>query len=258
MANTALVTGASSGIGAELARYHASLGGDLIIVARRKDPLETLKSELEKQYSITVTVIAHDLSSAENAKALYDKVTAAGHSVDILINNAGFGGHGRMIDRNLNDDIAMIDLNISALVSLSHLFGHDMAKRGYGRMLQVGSTAGFMPGPNQAVYFATKAFVNSFSQAINQEFVGTGVTSSVLCPGYVETEFAKVADLDGTGLVKGGGKSAQSCAKIGYDGMMRGKLVIFNETALAFMLNWITPFLPRRMVAKMVQSMQQK
>jgi short-subunit dehydrogenase len=133
-----------------------------------------------------------------------------------------------------------------------------MVANGGGKILNVGSTAGMMPGPMQATYFATKAFVNSFSQAIDHEMRASGVTCSVLTPGYVETEFAAVADLDGTDLVKGGGKTAASCAKIGYDGMMKGKLVIFNELMLNITLGWIIPLLPRRMVLMIIARAQKK
>ena len=258
MSNIALITGASSGLGAEFARYHAEKGGDVILVARRKPALDELKKELESKHKIKATVIAMDLGSAEAAKKLHKAVKSKKLNVDILINNAGFGGHGNFIERDLDADLSMINLNVDALVTLSHLFGKDMVAQGSGKMLHVGSTVGFMPGPKQATYFATKAFVNSFSQALDQEFQGTGVTSSVLVPGYVETQFAQAASLEGTDLVSGGGKSASSCARIGYDGMMRGKLVIFNELGLSIMLGWLMPFMPRRMALRMVEKMQTK
>ena len=258
MSNTALITGASSGIGAEFARYHAAKGGDVILTARRADPLNTLKSELEGAHAIKAHVFATDLGAEGGAQALYDQVKAAGLRVDILINNAGFGGHGRHIDRDLADEQRMIDLNIKALVTLTHRFGADMAAQGGGKILNVGSTAGFMPGPLQAVYFATKAFVDSFSQAVDHELRDAGVTVSVLAPGYVETEFAAAANLEGTDLIKGGGKSPASAAKHGYDAMMAGKLVSVNETALSFLTNWVIPLLPRRQVLKMVAKMQAK
>lgn len=256
MTNLALITGASSGIGKELARYHASLGGDLIITARREAALNALKTELEKEYAIRVDVIAMDLSGSDAAKQLHSKVTHAGHSIDILINNAGFGGHGTVLDRDVDADLSMIDLNVSALVTLTHLFGADMAAKGGGKILNVGSIAGFMPGPNQAAYFASKAFVNSFSQAVDQELRSKGVTSTVLAPGYVETEFAKSANLDATPMVQRGGRSAASVAKHGYDAMMRGELMTINERGLSFLFNWLVPFMPRRRQLKMVQQMQ--
>lgn len=258
MSNTALITGASSGIGKEFARYHASKGGDVIVVARREEALSELKAELEAAHKITAHVHALDLGAAGAAEKLYESVTGAGQQVDILINNAGFGGHGAHIERDLADEMAMIDLNVKALVTLSHQFGKDMAARGGGKILNVGSTAGFMPGPLQAVYFATKAFVNSYSQALDQELKDKGVTCSVLAPGYVRTEFAQAANLEGTGLVKQKGASARDVARFGYDAMMRGRLVSINEAQLSFMLNWLVPLLPRRMVLGMVNKMQSK
>lgn len=258
MSNTALITGASSGIGTEFARYHATKGGDLVIVARRKAPLEALKAELEAAHNVSVTVIAMDVGSAPQAQALYDALKAQGLEIDVLINNAGFGGQGAFLARDLAKDQEMIDLNVSALVTLSHLFGADMKTRGGGKMLQVSSTASFIPGPYQAVYFATKAFVTSFSQAIDQEMRGDGITSTALCPGLVNTEFVASANLEGTGLANQKGASAASVAKCGYDAMMAGKLIAINDRGLSFMLNWLTPLLPRRMVLKMTAGMQQK
>ena len=258
MPNTALITGASSGIGAEFARYHAKNGGDLVVVARRQEPLEALKNDLESAHGVSVTVITRDVGSPDQAKALFDAVKTMGIDVDILINNAGFGGHGNFLDRDLEKDLAMIDLNVSSLVTLSHLFGNDMKARSGGKMLQVSSTASFLPGPQQAIYFATKSFVTSFSQAIDQEMRPHGITSTALCPGYVPTEFASVADLEGTELTKQKGATPASVAKFGYDAMMNGKLVVINERQLGFMLNWVIPFAPRRLVLNMVAKMQAK
>lgn len=258
MSNTALITGASSGIGKEFARYHAARGGDLILTARRAPELAALKEELEAKHSITAHVFALDLGAAGSAEALYKAVTGAGLQVDILINNAGFGGHGLHVERDLALEQAMIDLNVRALVTLTHEFGRDMAARGGGRILNVGSTAGLMPGPLQAVYFATKAFVLSFSQAVDEELRYKGVTCTVLAPGYVRTEFADVAGLGGTDLVKQAGASAQSTAKHGYDAMMKGRLVTVNERRLGFLVNWAVPLLPRRQALKMVARMQAK
>ena len=257
MPNTALITGASAGIGAELARYHAAEMGDLILVARREASLNALKAELEGAHGITVHVIAQDLGTADGADRVVKTVGALGAPVDVLINNAGFGGHGIHTERELAEEQEMIDLNVKALVTLTHAFGGQMAERGAGRILQVASTAGMMPGPLQAVYFATKAFVVSYSQAIDHELRGKGVTCTALCPGYVETEFADRADLGGTDLVKSG-RSAASVAKHGYDAMMAGKLVTVNERQLGFLVNWIIPLMPRRMAMKMIEKMQTK
>ncbi len=258
MPNTALITGASSGIGMEFARYHAAQGGDVILTARRKDALEALASEVQTAHNVTAHVFALDLGAEGGAQALYDQVKAAGLGIDILINNAGFGGQGRFLERDLDKDLAMIDLNVKALVTLTHLFGTDMVANGGGKILNVASTAGFMPGPLQATYFATKAFVKSFSQAIDQENRERGLTCTALCPGYVKTEFADVSGLTGTDLVSSGGATPDTVARHGYDAMMRGDLVTVNEAKLSLAVNWIIPLMPRRMVLKMVQRMQTK
>jgi uncharacterized protein len=257
MSNTALITGASSGIGRELARYHATKGGDLVITARRGSELDALKVELEAKHNITVTCIPLDLGTAGGAEALYAAVKDTGLRIDILINNAGFGGHGLFIERDLAADLAMIDLNIKALVILTHLVASDMVAQGSGKILHVGSTAGMIPGPLQATYFATKAFVNSFSQALDEELRAKGVTSTVLAPGGVATEFFDTAGLGGTDLGNNSASPA-SVAKIGYDAMIAGKLHVINERGISIMLNWLIPFMPRRMVLKMVRKMQTK
>ena len=256
MPNTALITGASAGIGMELARYHAAKKGDLILVARREDALNTLRTELQNAHGVKVHVVAQDLGAQGGAEAMVSAVDGLGVDVDILINNAGFGGHGVHTERDLADEQAMIDLNVKALVTLTHHFAGKMAARGKGRILQVGSSAGFMPGPLQAVYFATKAFVNSYSQAVDHELRDKGVTCTVLAPGYVETEFAARADLDGTQLTKSGA-TPEDVAKVGYDAMMDGKLVVSNEAQIS-VLGKIVSLLPRRTALKMVERMQRK
>lgn len=258
MSKVALVTGASSGIGTEFARYHAEKGGDLILTARREEALNDLKAELEKDHGISAHVFACDLGKEGAAQDLCERIEKAGLQVDILINNAGFGGQGKHIERSLDEELDMIDLNVKAVVALTHRLAKGMVERGQGRILNVGSTAGFMPGPNQAIYFATKAFVKSFSEALAQELKGTGVTVTLLAPGYVETEFAERSGLTGTKLVSGGGASARSVAKHGYDAMRRGALVTVNEKMLDLAVNWVIPLLPRRTVLKMVERMQAK
>ena len=256
----ALVTGASSGIGKELARYHAKQGGDLIISARRTSALEELKTELEKAHEgIKVHIVTADLSQMDGAQKLYDEITSnLKLKVDYLVNNAGLGGHGTILERDVKDDINMIIVNIVSLVTLTHLFAKDMAAAGGGKILNLGSTAGFMPGPSQAVYFATKAFVQSFSQAVDQELKAKGVTSTVLCPGLVTTEFVATAGLEGTDLANQKGDTPENVAKIGYDAMMAEKLVIVNEYGLSFFLQWVTPLMPRRLILKMGDQMQTK
>ena len=257
MANTALVTGASSGIGAELARLHASKGGDLVLVARREDALKKLKSELENAHSIKATVIVVDLAQPDSAEKIFSATEAAGIQVDILINNAGFGGHGKFYERDLAKDQAMIQVNVVSLVNLTHLYLQGMVSRNSGKILHVASTAGFLPGPLQAVYYATKAFVVSFSQAIAQELSDTNVTSTVLCPGAVATGFVAAGDLDSVAAWDNAA-SPKSVAKCGYEAMMKGELVKINEPSLNFLLNWVVPFLPRKTVLKMSQQTMEK
>ena len=258
MPNLALITGASAGIGKEFARLHAARGGDLAITARREEELAALKDELEQGHGVRVHVFAHDLSGHAEAKALYEKVTSAGLTPDILINNAGFGGGGKHLARDLATEMGMIDLNVKALVTLTWLVAKDMVTRGSGKVLNVGSTAGFVPGPGQAVYFATKAFVNSYSQALAQELRDTGVTVTALAPGYVETEFADRADLRDTQMVKQGGASPLSVAQHGYDAMMKGELITINERKLSILLKRIVPFVPRRTLLRLVAKGQKK
>ena len=257
MGNTALVTGASGGIGAEFARIHAATGGDLVLVARREGPLGSLKTELESAHGINVTVIAMDLAQPDSAARVFSETERRSIQVDVLINNAGFGGHGKFHQRDLARDQAMMQVNMVTLTNLTHMYLRGMVQRGQGRILHVGSTAGFMPGPLQAVYYATKAYVLSFSQAIAQELSNTHVTSTVLCPGAVATGFVQAGNLEGIDMWEKAA-SPQSVAQCGYDAMMQGKLVAINEASLSFMVNWVVPFMPRRSVLKISQKMMEK
>ena len=257
MGNTALVTGASSGIGVELAKYHASKGGNVVLVARSEDKLNKLKSELESTHGITATVMVADLAEPDAAAKIFAATEDAGLQIDVLINNAGFGGHGKFHERDLAKDQAMMQVNMVTLVNLTHLYLQGMVSKNSGKILHVASTAAFMPGPLQAVYYATKAFVVSFSQAITQELEGTGVTSTALCPGAVATGFVKAGDLDGIEIWD---KAAtpESVARCGYDAMMKGDLIKINEIGLNFMLNWVVPLLPRKTVLKISQKAMEK
>lgn len=257
MGNTALITGTSSGIGKELARYHGARGGDLVLVARNENKLNELKAELEENYGISVMVIAADLAQPESAEQIFAATQQAGLQIDILINNAGFGGHGKFHERELARDQAMIQVNVTSLVTLTHLYLEGMVQRNSGKILHVASTAAFLPGPLQAVYYATKSFVLSFSQAIAQELKGTGITSTALCPGAVSTGFVTAGDLDGV-KVFDKAVSAESVAECGYEAMLRGDLVKINEQGLHFMLNWVVPFLPRKAVLRISQKTMEK
>lgn len=257
MKNTVLITGASSGLGKEFATIHASQGGDVIIVARRKEKLKALKKEIENTYGTKVMVIAKDLTSPSAPKEIYNEVKAAGVQVDYLINNAGFGGHGKFHERAWEQDLSMINLNVIALTALTRLFLPDFVKRNSGRILNVSSTASFMPGPLQAVYFATKAYVTFFSNAIAEELYDTNITVTNLMPGATETEFAQTSGMDKTDLFKNT-VSAHSVAKNGYDGMLKGKLDVVSGLTFGqkIMMKSI-PFTPKKMLLKQIRKMQE-
>ncbi|PWD98205.1 SDR family NAD(P)-dependent oxidoreductase [Marinilabilia rubra] len=256
MEKVALITGASSGIGKELAKIHAQKGRDLVVVARRKDKLEELKIELESEYSIQVHVIDKDLIQPDAPPAIYDEVKQAGIEVEYLINNAGFGGIGKFHERDWADDSAMIHLNVMALTHLTRLFLPDFVKRNSGRVLNVSSTAGMMPGPLQAVYFATKAYVTSFSNAVSEELSGTKVTVTALLPGATETEFGRISGMDKTDMFKNTA-DARRVAEDGYHGMEKGKLNVISGLPFAMKASMgLMPFLPKKLLLKMVHKMQ--
>ncbi|WP_321914577.1 MULTISPECIES: SDR family oxidoreductase [unclassified Paraburkholderia] len=255
--NTALITGASSGIGQELARIHAKNQGDLVLVARSRDKLDAFKRELEVQHGIAATVIAEDLSKPGAAQRIFEQTQALGITIDVLINNAGFGGHGLFHEQNLIAAQAMMQVNMVALTELTHLYLKGMVQRNRGRILNVSSTASFMPGPLQAVYYATKAYVTSFTQAIAEEVAVSGITATALCPGAVATGFVAAGNLEGVDIWKQA-KSAQSVAQCGYAAMQRGELVAFNEGKLKFLLNWVVPLLPRKTMLKMSRQAMEK
>lgn len=218
----ALITGASAGLGAEFAKLFADDGHDLILVARRKDKLEEIARALKGIHrGCQVHVVEQDLGKPGAGAELFARVAALG-AVDFLVNNAGFGNSGAFGTVPLTKELELIDLNIRTLVELTHLFVVPMKKRGSGRILQVGSTAGFQPGPFMANYYASKAYVNSFTEALQEELRGTGVTCTVLAPGATRTEFAGTAGLEQSRLFKAGAASAPDVARAGYRGMMHG------------------------------------
>ncbi len=255
--DTALITGASGGIGLELARIHASKGGNLVLVARSGDKLDALKTELETQFGVSAVVIIQDLATPHAALNIFEKTEALGLEIDVLINNAGFGGHGLFHEQTLANTQAMMQVNIAALTELSHYYLTGMVQRQRGRILNVSSTASFMPGPLQAVYYATKAYVTSFTQAIAEEVAAHKVTATALCPGAVATGFVEAGNLEGVGIWKHA-RSAASAAQCGYKAMEKGELVAFNEAKLRFLVNWLVPLLPRRVVLGLSRQAMEK
>lgn len=256
MKKIALITGASSGIGAEFAKIHATAGDNLILIARRKDKLLAIKQALEASNGISVYVIEKDLTDANAASDIYNEITAAGIEVDYLINNAGFGGLGKFHERDWETDHNMIQLNIVALTALTRVFLPDFVNRNSGKVLNVSSTAALMPGPMQAVYFATKAFVTSFSNAIAEELSNTNVTVTVLMPGATESEFGATSGMDKTSLFKNLA-SANEIAQAGYDGMMKGKLDVIAGLSFSQKIMMASlPLTPKKLILKQIRNMQ--
>ncbi len=255
----ALITGASSGLGYEFAKLFAADGHAVVLVARRRERLETLARELESAHSIKTQVIDMDLAQADAGRILFERIKTLGLEIDFLVNNAAFGSGGKFAELPLNRELEIMDLNMKTVVQTTHLFLAPMLQRGFGRILNVGSLAGFQPGPYMNTYSASKAFVNSFSEALNEELKGTGVTCTVLAPGLIATEFQKAADLHGTAFEKQRQTRSASpafVASVGYRAMMRGQALTISG-----FLNWLGPqasrFAPRALARKIAGRINQ-
>jgi uncharacterized protein len=223
---TALVTGASSGIGAAIAGVLAERKMDLVITARRADRLEALRDELIQAHGVAVDIIPHDLCAPDGADVLYEKVKGLDREIGVLVNNAGFGVYGSSWDQDLDRVNQMLVLNMSALTTLTHRYCAEMVTRGHGRILQVSSIAAYQPTPLYAVYAATKAYVLFMSQAMNRELCGTGVTITTLCPGLTESEFHEVAAHIKPRSLDFMMMSSRKVADIGVKAMLKGRPVV--------------------------------
>jgi uncharacterized protein len=255
---TALVTGASNGIGLELARVHASKGGNLVLVARNLEKLNEIKAELEKQFNVKVYTIGKDLSKSDAALEVYNETNQQKIQIDYLINNAGFGDFGMFVETDWHKELQMINLNITTLTQFTKLYLQDMVKRGNGKIMNVASTAAFQSGPTMAVYYATKAYVLSFSEAVDNEVSDKGVTVTTLCPGATESGFQAAAAMEESALVKGKKlPTSKEVAEYGYKAMINGKTV-----AIHGMMNWLMAnsvrFTPRAVVVKLTRLIQDK
>jgi short-subunit dehydrogenase len=258
MKNTALITGASNGIGLELARVHASKGGDLVLVARNILKLDELKAELETQFKVSVFTIGKDLSAIDSAREVYDETTKQNIQIDYLINNAGFGDFGMFVETDWSKELQMINLNITTLTQFTKLYLRDMVKRRSGKIMNVASTAAFQSGPTMAVYYATKAYVLSFSEAVDNEVSDKGVTITTLCPGATESGFQAAAAMEESNLVKGKKlPTSKEVAQYGYGAMMKGKTVAIHGMINYLMANSVR-FSPRALVVKMTRKIQDK
>lgn len=244
-----LITGASAGLGAEFARQCAARGQEVVLVARRKDRLNRLAAEIGNAH-----VIAVDLTRTEAPAALFDELRSRGLWAQTVINNAGFGLRGRFDALPLDRQLEMVDLNIRALTSLSFLAIEEMATRGAGAILNVASTAAFQPGPRMAVYFATKAFVLSFTEALHEEWKGRGIKVSALCPGPTRTEFGEVAGVN-IGQFDRLAMNAAPVVKAGLDGLERNQAVVIPG-AINKAGAWSTRFAPRSVVRKIAGSLK--
>jgi short-subunit dehydrogenase len=229
-AETILITGASSGIGLELARcfaceQFANDGARIILTARNTAALESLAAELRRDWKLEVMVLTADLSLPETPKRIFAELSAQKIAVDVLVNNAGFGALGTFAELSLPRQLEMLQVNITALTELTGLFLPGMIQRKRGGILNVGSVAGFQPGPGMAVYYATKAFVLSFTEALAEELAGSGLKISVLCPGPTESNFSQVARANKARLFKARKMSAAAVARAGHRAFRSGKVI---------------------------------
>lgn len=240
MTEFTLITGASTGIGYEIAKQLASKNHNLILVARSQDKLETLKNELQLQFRIEVHYFLYDLSEPNSAQDLHSEIKKHHYTVTGLINNAGFGDYGKFIEMPLKRDEEMIAVNITALVGLTKLFGADMIKAGKGRIMNVASLLSFLPFPYYSVYSATKSFVLAFTETVSAEMKKTGVTVTALCPGTVETPFHTEAMRKTNAMSANKPMPADIVAKAGVELFLNGK----SKKIVGFM-NWFLSNLPR-------------
>jgi uncharacterized protein len=247
-----LVTGASSGIGLEFAKLFAASKHRLILTARNAEALEKLADDLRQSHGIEVHVILADLADVAGPQLLFDEIQRRDLPVDILVNNAGFGTHGQFWEIPTPNELSLLQVNVTALVHLTRLFLPAMVSRKQGKILNVASTASFQPGPLMANYYASKAYVLSFTEALSNELAGTGVTATTLCPGPTFTAFQERAGITYSTIASFAGMSAQDVAQAGYHAVMAGKRLSipgWRNRLLAFS----SRFFPRGMVLKVVR-----
>lgn len=257
MKNVALITGASSGLWKEFAIIHAYKWWDLVLVARREDKLKDLEKELSDTYNCKVMVIAKDLTAPNAALEIKAELDKFWVQPEYLINNAGFGWIGKFTERKWSDESSMIDLNVTVLSELCHLFLPDMIRRDSWKILNVSSTASLLPGPNQAVYYATKAFVTSLSNALNEELYDSKVSVTALLPWPTDTEFGSISWMDKTSLFSNAA-SAKEVALDWYEAMISGKLNVISGVSFPqMMLMKMIPLIPKKLILKIVRKWQE-
>lgn len=256
---TALITGSYGGLGSCFVKIHAEADGNLILVGKESGKLEEQKRNVEAEFHVKAQTIAVDLSLPESASVIYETCRKNGWEVDYLINNAGFGGQGDFArERTMEQDMSMIAVNIEAPTRILKLFLPDFIKRGHGKVLNVSSTAATMPGPLQAVYYATKAYVTSWSNALWRELQGTGVSVTALMPGAMKTGFAAAGGLADTKLFSNA-VDPMKVALDGYNGMLAGRLnVISGLPGLQKPLMALAPLFPKKTMLDFVFDQQIK
>jgi short-subunit dehydrogenase len=253
-AETVLVTGASSGIGRELAKCFAADGSRLILLARKRHALQSLADELRQAHKTQSEILTADLSEPDAPTRIFRHLEANGTKVDVLINNAGFGAQGRFAELPLDRQLDMLRVNVTALTQLTRLFLPGMLERQRGGVLNVASTAAFQPGPDMAVYYASKAYVLSFSEAIGEELADSGVTVTALCPGATATNFAEAAGARFSSRFLSWAMSAQAVAEMGHRGFRSGQVVVvcgWRNRLLAFSVRLSPRFVVRKIVKRL-------
>ena len=254
MKETVLITGASSGIGLELAKCFAADKANLILVARTTAAMENLAAELRAEHSIETHVITADLAQPDTAQKIFDELKEGrGISVDVLVNNAGFGLHGSFAELPLHHQLEIIQVNITALVALTGLFLPEIIQRKRGGILNVGSVAGFFPGPNMAVYYASKAFVLSFSEALHEELRGTDIHVTNICPGPTATNFSQIARSHRVRETQVGKMTAAAVARIGYEDFRQDNCLSVTGWKNKLLAAVGTTALPRAAARKLVK-----
>ena len=258
MSKTALITGASSGIGLELAKVFARENYDLIITARREEKLLDLKNELQTKYKIQVWVISGDLAESDIVEDIFNFVTEQDIEINVLVNNAGVGDYGLFIDSDWQRQHTMIQLNITALTKLTHLFLPMLSKQERAYIMNVASTAAFQPGPLMSVYYASKHYVLAFSEALANELNGTGVTVTTLCPGPTHSEFVEKANMQKSKLFdRFPVPDSREVAEYGYKSMLKGKRVAVHGLPNKIS-STIVGLFPRNMVTAVVRKIQER
>lgn len=253
----ALITGASGGIGKELAVVYAANGYDLVLVARNQEALKELRRELETKYGRNVRLFPKDLTATDAVDEIHAELSGNQIYPDVLVNNAGYGDTADFVDSNWNRQENMVKLNILALMKMTYLFGGDMKKRGYGKILNLSSVAAFSGGPKMSIYYASKAFVLSFSQSVNLELKPYGVTVTALCPGPTVTGFEKASGMKQSKMFSLFPQTPQKVAEKGFKACEKGKAVKYHSP-VTFGFNILTRLLPRSAALKLAKSINGK